>query len=167
MKTVWKIAVTAAVSIAILMGCSGPDKVTDGNTIKVHYTGTLDDGTVFDSSRGREPLQFVVGAGQMIPGFDSAVVGMEVGEIRTFALAPEQAYGYPDDQRILMIPKTQFPEDMVLEEGMQLAGPGGMPVIVKAIGEDSVTIDANHPMAGKTLTFEVELMEIVPPAEGE
>ncbi len=167
MKTVWKTAILATLSITVLMGCSGPDKVTEGDTVKVHYTGTLDDGSVFDSSRDRDPLQFQVGAGQMIPGFDSAVVGMVVGETKTFTLSPEQAYGMPSDQRIMKFPKSQFPEDMELMEGMQLAGPGGMPVTVKEIGEDTVTIDANHPMAGKNLTFEVELIEIVPPPAGE
>ena len=148
-----------------LSGCSSTPTAKGGDTVKVNYTGKLDDGSVFDSSQGREPLQFVLGAGQMIAGFDQGVVGMKVGEKKTIILTPEQAYGLPSDERIMRVGKGQFPADLELTVGMQLQGPTGFPVTVKEIGADSVTIDTNHPLAGKTLTFEVEMMEITPPAD--
>jgi peptidylprolyl isomerase len=169
MKTV-KIFVVAAIALLfILPGCSSPPQVKEGDTVKVHYTGTLDDGSEFDSSKGKDPLQFVVGAGQMIGGFDRGVLGMVVGEKKNITLTPDEAYGYPSEDRIMEVPKSQFPPDMELEVGMELAGPGGFPVKVQAIGDTAITIDANHPMAGKTLNFEIELVEIVAPeaTEGE
>jgi len=147
-----------------LSGCSSTPTAKSGDTVKVHYTGKMDNDSVFDSSQGREPLQFVIGAGQMIAGFDQGVVGMKVGDKKTITLTPEQAYGQPSDERIVRVGKGQFPPDLQLTVGMQLQGPTGFPVTVKEIGADSVTIDANHPLAGKTLTFEVELMEITPAA---
>jgi peptidylprolyl isomerase len=160
MKTAVLNAMLVIVSIFLVLGCSSEPQVKDGDTVKVHYKGTLEDGSVFDSSEGREPLQFVVGSGQMIAGFDKGVVGMMVGEKKTITLSPEEAYGYPNEQNVMEVDKSNFPPDMELEEGMQLMGPGGRPVTVKAISDSAVTIDANHPLAGKTLTFEIELMEI-------
>jgi peptidylprolyl isomerase len=163
-------AILIMVSLFLVLGCSSTPQVQNGDTVKVNYKGTLEDGTVFDSSEGREPLQFVVGGGNMIKGFDEGVVGMVIGEKKTITLSPEDAYGYPSEDRIMEVEKSNFPADLELEVGMELAGPGGMPVKVKEIQEDFVVIDANHPMAGKTLIFELEIMEIIPAeatAEGE
>ncbi len=129
----------------------------DGDTVAVHYTGTLDDGSQFDSSAGREPLEFVVGSGQVISGFDEAVRGLEVGESRTVRMEPADAYGEVRDDMVLTVPADQAPEG--LNVGDQVAA-GGMPATVVAIDDDSVTIDANHQLAGEALTFDVELVAI-------
>ena len=139
-------------------------EVTEGNTVKVHYTGTLDDGTVFDSSVGGDPLEFTIGQGQMIPGFERGVVGMELGETRTLVIAADQAYGVHRPDGVFEIDRTEIPTTIPLEVGMQLqaTGPGGRPVTmtVAAVSEDKVTMDANHPLAGKDLTFQIEVVEI-------
>ena len=136
----------------------------EGNTVRVHYTGKLDDGTVFDSSVGGDPLQFTIGQGQMIPGFERGVVGMEQGENRTLVIAADQAYGVHRPDGVFEIDRSEIPTTIPLEVGMQLqaTGPGGRPVTmtVAAVSEDKVTMDANHPLAGKDLTFEIELVEI-------
>lgn len=155
-----------AVLLLIVAGCSAPPKAKNGDKVKVHYTGRLEDGTVFDSSTDREPIEFVIGSGRMIAGFDRGVVGMSVGETKTITLAPEDAYGYPTDERIMEIDRAQFPEDLELEVGMELGGFGPFPARVTELTDDVVTVDANHPMAGKTLIFDLELVEIVSP-EGE
>jgi len=163
MKAVLLGSVAVLVTMFLMLGCSSAPTAKDGDTVKVNYVGTLEDGTQFDSSEGREPLEFVVGAGQMIAGFDKGVVGMKVGDKKTITIAPEDAYGFPSDERIMEVDKSNFPPDLELEVGMELSGPGGYPVTVKEITDSAVTIDANHPLAGKTLTFELELVEIVPP----
>ena len=136
----------------------------EGNTVRVHYTGTLDDGTVFDSSVGGEPLEFTIGQGQMIPGFERGVVGMEEGETRTLVIAADQAYGVHRPDGVFEIDRSEIPTTIPLEVGMQLqaTGPGGRPVTmtVAALSDDKVTMDANHPLAGKDLTFEIELVGI-------
>jgi len=135
-----------------------------GDTVRVHYTGRLDDGTVFDSSREREPLEFTVGSGQVITGFERAVEGMEVGEAREARIEADDAYGERRDDLVLDLPKEQVPEDMEIAPGMrlELRQPDGqaVPVTVAEVGEQSVTLDANHPLAGQPLTFELELVEI-------
>jgi peptidylprolyl isomerase len=135
-----------------------------GDKVKVHYTGKLDDGTVFDSSAGRDPLEFTVGSGQMIPGFDKAVMDMAVGESKTIRLPPKEAYGRFDEKRVLRVPRTQLPEGFDPEVGqqMQIQPPGGRPMMVKVIqvSERQVTMDGNHPLAGQALTFEIQLVEI-------
>jgi FKBP-type peptidyl-prolyl cis-trans isomerase 2 len=135
-----------------------------GDTVRVHYTGTLEDGVVFDSSKGREPLEFVVGAGQVIPGFEKAVEGLAPEETRTVTLPPEEAYGERDDARVLTIERERIPSEIEIEVGttLQMQTPEGqaLPVTVKEIEDESVTLDANHPLAGKALTFEVELVEV-------
>lgn len=135
-----------------------------GDTVKIHYTGTLEDGTQFDSSEGREPLEFALGGGQVIPGFDSAVDGMAVGESKTVTIAPGEAYGERHDQLVQVVPKSALPDDMEPEVGMQLQSqsPDGqiMNLVIADVTEDNVTVDGNHPLAGQALTFAIELVEI-------
>lgn len=137
-----------------------------GDTVKVHYTGRLDDGTQFDSSLERQPLEFVVGEGRVIPGFEEAVVGMNAGDTKTVSIPPEQAYGPRNDQAVQDVPKSALPEEIQngLQLGMQLQAndPNGRPLMltVTAITEDNITVDANHPLAGQVLTFDLELVEI-------
>ena len=135
-----------------------------GDTVKIHYTGTLEDGTEFDSSAGREPLEFAIGSGQVIPGFDNAVDGMTVGDNQTVTIPAGEAYGERHDQLIQEVPKTALPEDMKPEVGMQLQsqGPDGqiMNLLVTAVEVESITVDGNHPLAGQALTFAIELVEI-------
>ena len=135
-----------------------------GSKVKVHYTGTLNDNTVFDSSRDREPLEFTVGAGQMIEGFDAAVNGMKVGESKQVTIPSEKAYGPKLDEAMINVPKTQLPAGMTPEVGMQLEATqqdGRRQVLVVAeVKEDEVVLDANHPLAGKDLIFDIELMEV-------
>ena len=139
-------------------------EIMEGNTVKVHYTGKLDDGTVFDSSVGGDPLEFTIGQGQMIPGFERGVVGMELGETRTVVVAADQAYGVHRPDGVFDVDRSEIPTTIPLEVGMQLqaTGAGGRPVsmMVVALSDDKVTMDANHPLAGKDLTFEIEVVEI-------
>lgn len=136
----------------------------NGDTVKVHYTGTLGDGTVFDSSQGKEPLDFTVGSGQVIPGFDSAVTGMNVGDNKTFTIACAEAYGEHDPRMIHDVPRSEMPADMEIVAGMRLSarGPDGrdIPLVVNEVSDDHVKLDANHPLAGKDLTFAIELVAI-------
>lgn len=136
----------------------------NGDKVKVHYTGTLKDGSVFDSSKDREPLEFTLGAGNMIPGFEKAVIGMKVGDVNKAEIESEEAYGPRRDDRMIEVPKSQVPENIKPEKGMQLAlqQPNGqpLPVIVADVKEESILLDANHPLAGKDLVFEIELVEI-------
>ncbi len=139
-------------------------KVKKGDKISVHYTGTLSNGEQFDSSREREPLRFEVGAGRLIAGFEDAVVGMEVNEKKTIVIPAAQGYGERDDRNIIVMPKENFPKDLELQVGIQLElqdeHGNVFPVVITAIGENDVTLDANHPLAGEDLTFELEVMEI-------
>jgi peptidylprolyl isomerase len=132
--------------------------------VQVHYKGTLDDGSQFDASAGRDPLSFTVGAGQVIQGFDDAVTGMEVGEKKTVRIPPQEAYGEHRDDLIVQLDRAQVPEHIDLELGMglQLQQPNGQPiaVTVKSIEDGHITLDANHPLAGEALTFELELVAI-------
>jgi peptidylprolyl isomerase len=135
-----------------------------GDTVQVHYKGTLDDGSQFDASAGRDPLAFTVGAGQVIQGFDDAVTGMEVGEKKTVRIPPQEAYGEHRDDLIVQLDRAQVPEHIDLELGMglQLQQPNGQPiaVTVQSIEDSHITLDANHPLAGEALTFELELVAI-------
>ncbi len=137
-----------------------------GRTVRVHYEGTLNDGSKFDSSYDRgEPLEFICGAGMMIEGFDKAVVDMEPGEVRNIHLMPEEAYGQPDPAAIFTIRFEQLPGSEALEVGehIHIANSFGapFPVVVKAKDESTITLDANHEMAGKELNFKVELVEVL------
>ena len=128
-----------------------------GDTVSVHYRGTLDDGSEFDSSAGRDPLEFTVGAGQVIPGFDNAVVGMAVGDKKEVRLEPEDAYGERTDDRVISVPKEQAPEGLEVGQQVML---GQAPATVVEVTDEAVTVDANHPLAGQALTFEIELVGI-------
>lgn len=135
-----------------------------GDTVHVHYTGKLDDGSVFDASAGRNPLTFEVGAGHVIPGFDQAILGMQVGEQKSVRIPVHEAYGAPRDDLRFRIPRERLPEGMDPELGaqLQMAGHdgGSFPVTVVELDEQNVILDANHPLAGKALTFELELVSI-------
>jgi peptidylprolyl isomerase len=139
-------------------------QVKEGDVVKVHYTGKLVNGEQFDSSVGREPLEFTVGAGQMIKGFDDAMPGMNLGEKKTINIAPEDAYGPRSEEAIIEFPKENVPADMVLEPGMPLtlANQAGqpVPVIVVEVKDDVIILDANHFLAGQELIFDIELVEI-------
>lgn len=136
-----------------------------GDVVRVHYTGRLTDGTQFDSSEGREPLEFTVGAGQMIKGFDDGVVGMNVGDKKTLNIPATEAYGERDEQAIIEFPAANIPADMKLEPGMQLTLRNQygqpVPVVVLEVQAEVVIMDANHMLAGKELVFDVELVEII------
>lgn len=135
-----------------------------GDTVAVHYTGTLADGTVFDSSRSREPLSFTLGAGQVIPGFEDAVMGLSPGESRTTTIAADQAYGAHQPDLVFDVDRAQLPPDIAPAVGEQYQMRQGdgqvMVVTVQDVGDDHVTFDANHPLAGQDLTFDLELVSI-------
>ena len=136
-----------------------------GDVVRVHYTGRLTDGTQFDSSEGREPLEFTVGAGQMIKGFDDGVVGMNVGDKKILNIPAAEAYGERDEQAIIEFPAANIPADMKLEPGMQLTLRNQygqpVPVVVLEVQAEVVIMDTNHMLAGKELVFDVELVEII------
>jgi peptidylprolyl isomerase len=135
-----------------------------GDTVKVHYTGTLADGTEFDTSRGRDPLEFTLGAGSLIPGFENAVVGMSPGDSKRMTIAAEEAYGPRHEHLTQDVPRTTIPDNIELEEGTVLhaRGPEGQSLSFTVVSFDdaSVKIDGNHPLAGRDLTFALELVEI-------
>lgn len=139
-------------------------QVKSGDTVRLHYTGTLADGSQFDSSAGRDPLEFVVGSGQIIPGLDKAIPGMEVGDKKTVEVPAEEAYGPLDPAARQAVPRGDIPDDIPLDLGTQLQvqTPQGqvLQVMVVEVTETEVTLDANHPLAGKDLTFDVELVGI-------
>ncbi len=139
-------------------------EVKSGDTVAIHYTGTLADGSTFDSSDGRDPLEFVVGSGQIIPGLDVALPGMSVGDKKTVEIASEQAYGPVNPEMRQAVPREGIPPEVPLEIGtqLQMQTPDGhaLPVIVVEVDEATVTLDANHPLAGKDLTFDIELMRV-------
>lgn len=141
------------------------EHVKEGDVVRVHYTGKLTSGEEFDSSVGREPLEFTVGAGMMIKGFDDAMPGMAVGEKKTISISPDEAYGEKSEEAIIEFPKENVPADMKIEQGMsfELSNQDGsrFPVVVVEVKDDVIVLDANHALAGKELVFDIELVEIV------
>jgi len=137
----------------------------EGDTVKVHYTGKLEDGTVFDTSGDQDPLEFTIGGGQVVPGFEQAVVGMEPGETKTATIPPEEAYGPHREDMTLTVDRSQFPEEINPEPGQQLQvqQPDGRAaiVVVSDVSGSTVTLDANHPLAGHPLTFDIQLVDLV------
>lgn len=135
-----------------------------GDNVKVHYTGKLDDGTVFDSSVDRDPLEFIIGSGMIIPGFEQAVIGMQPGESKVEVIPTDNAYGPYLEEMVLTIDRQQMPLELEPEIGqqLQLQHPTGgvIPVVITEVSQGTVTLDANHPLAGEDLTFEIELVEI-------
>jgi FKBP-type peptidyl-prolyl cis-trans isomerase 2 len=135
-----------------------------GDTVQVHYTGKLKDGTVFDSSVNREPLEFTMGKGMMIPGFEAAVHGMEVGDSKVATIPVEEAYGPASEDMLVQVERKDIPQDIELQPGLQLTmhqqNGQPIPVIVKEITDTTVTLDANHPLAGEDLIFEISLVNI-------
>jgi FKBP-type peptidyl-prolyl cis-trans isomerase 2 len=135
----------------------------DGNTVQIHYSGTLDNGDAFDSSVGQDPLEFTLGSGQVIAGFDSGVLGMSIGEKKTIRIPVDQAYGDYDDELVIQVSRDELPT-MNYEVGMELAmqqvSGRSVPVIVLDVAEEWIAFDANHPLAGEALTFELELVAL-------
>jgi peptidylprolyl isomerase len=140
-------------------------QVKKGDTVRVHYHGKLTNGETFDSSEGREPLEFQVGAGMMIKGFDDAVLGMTLGDKKTVNIPAAEAYGEYDKEKLIEFPRDRFPQDMKPEVGMQLSMSNQMgqqfPVTIAEVKDDLVVLDSNHFLAGKELVFDITLTEIV------
>ncbi|MBU0674917.1 MAG: peptidylprolyl isomerase [Proteobacteria bacterium] len=136
----------------------------NGDTVKINYTGKLNDGTVFDSSEGREPLAFTLGSGQVIPGFEEAVLGMTIGASKNIAIPVEKAYGPRNEELVMTAPLEQVPPDLNPEVGqqLQLSGPNNELIVVQVVEvtEESITLDANPPLAGEDLIFDIELVAI-------
>lgn len=140
-------------------------QVQENNTVKVHYTGKLTDGQIFDSSLEREPLQFTIGQGMIIPGFENGIVGMVVGEKKTINIPVAEAYGEVRSEMLFEVPKAELPQDIEPQVGMTLmsVSPEGQefPLTIVDVKPETIVVDGNHPLAGKDLVFEVELIEIV------
>ncbi|MBE0480357.1 MAG: peptidylprolyl isomerase [Dehalococcoidia bacterium] len=140
-------------------------QATEGSTVKVHYTGKLEDGTVFGSSEGNEPIEFTIGESQVIPGFERAVIGMQPGQEKTVTTAPEEGYGPHRDEMVVQVGQDKFPEGLQPEIGQELevrqADEQTFHVRVTDVQPDQVTLDANHPLAGQELTFDIKLMDVV------
>lgn len=138
--------------------------LTAGTTVLVHYTGTLDDGTQFDSSRDREPLKVVLGQGMVIPGFEKAIMDMELGQTVTVTIPEEEAYGPHNEEMVIRVPRSSFPPEIPTTVGEQLIlrSPEGneIPALIVEVDDNEATLDANHPLAGFTLTFEIELVSL-------
>jgi peptidylprolyl isomerase len=137
----------------------------NGDTVKIHYTGRLQNGTVFDSSSEGEPLQFSIGSGQVIPGFEEAVTGMQIGEKKTTLIPSDKAYGERNPSMVMVVDRKHVPPEIDPEVGqrLQVGSPDGqlLAVTVVEVGEENITLDANPPLAGEDLTFDIELVEIV------
>lgn len=136
----------------------------NGDSVKIHYTGTLEDGTTFDSSAGRDPLEFTLGSGQVIVGFDEAVTGMKTGDTKNVTIAADKAYGQRNEEMVITAPRDQVPKDINPEVGQQLqmAGPDNQPIVVliTEVTDEHILLDANPPLAGKDLVFDIELVAI-------
>ena len=153
--------------VMIVSGCGGGEivRAKSGDTVRVHYTLKLDDGTIFDSSSGGDPMQFTIGEGQLIPGFEQAVIGMKLGEEKTVRIPSAEAYGPYRDELVKVVGRTEFPADIEPQVGQQLEleleDGRQVLVLVTEISESGVTLDANHPLAGKDLTFDIQLVDII------
>ncbi|WP_127558063.1 FKBP-type peptidyl-prolyl cis-trans isomerase [Nioella ostreopsis] len=139
-------------------------EATSGSKVAFHYTGTLNDGSVFDSSEGRDPLSFTMGEGQIIPGLEAAFEGLKTGDAKTVTVPADQAYGDRDPNAMQQIPREQIPDNIPTEPGtqLQMQAPNGqaIPVVVAEVSETHITLDANHPLAGQDLTFAVEVVSV-------
>lgn len=136
--------------------------IQNGDTVFVHYTGTLDDGTEFDSSREREPLEFVVGSGTIIPGFEAAVLGRGKGDTVTVQIPPAEAYGEHNDEMVIIVPRSEVPEHIKPEVGMLLQitlEQGDLDVAISRVTDEEIELDGNHPLAGQTLNFDIEVVD--------
>ena len=136
--------------------------ITQGSTVEVHYTGRFIDGEVFDSSEGKDPLQFQIGSGQIIPGFETAIIGKNIGEKVSVTITPDQAYGQLREDLVVEVPMDKMPGDVTVGQLLQADGGDGqvVQVIVKEIKEEVVVIDGNHPLAGQELQFDIEVVSI-------
>jgi peptidylprolyl isomerase len=163
----WRVLLLVSLSLmlvtGLVAGCSKP-KAKTGDTVKIDYTLTMDDGTVKDSSEGKEPLEFTLGDGTLIPGFENAVIGMEVGETKNVTIPPSEGYGEYDDTLTAVIDRTQLPSDIVPTVGLQLQGTNAdgsiTTVTIIAVTDTTITIDGNYELAGKNLNFKITLVEI-------
>lgn len=140
------------------------DQAKNGHAVTIHYTGKLSDGTIFDSSQGKEPLPFSIGSGQVIPGFEEAVIGMAIGDKKTVTIPPDKAYGERNEQLVITVPRDQVPSDINPQVGLQLQvmNQDQQPMVVQIIEvtDEKVVLDANPPLAGRNLTFDIELVSI-------
>ena len=139
-------------------------KTKNGDTIKIHYEGKLEDGNIFDNSRERQPLEFKVGNGDVIPGIEKGVIGMETGDTKTIEIPPDEAYGPRRKDLVIEVPKSDLPDEMTptIGQGLRMRQPDGghIDLIIADVKEETITLDANHPLAGHTLIFDLELVEI-------
>jgi peptidylprolyl isomerase len=169
--TVKKVSVAAAailiMAVTAAMGCNMAQAAKTGDKVQVNYTGRFSDGQVFDSSAGLAPLEFTIGEGKVIPGFDKAVLGMRVGEKKTVTIPAADAYGPHSDKMMIEVPLAKFPSDITPEVGLELESPqkDGSTIVARItkITDKAITLDANHPLAGKDLTFDIELVKILTP----
>jgi peptidylprolyl isomerase len=140
-------------------------KAKHGDTVKLHYTGKLEDGTVFDTSIGREPLEFKIGGNQVIQGFEKAIIDMNPDESKTVTIPSDEAYGPYREEMVADVPRSQFPPSIQLEAGQhfEIKQENGQPIVVTVtqVSESEVTVDANHPLAGRDLIFDIQLIEVI------
>lgn len=158
-----KIAYALLAALALAACSAGKMAVAKDTVVTLNYTGKLSDGTVFDTSVGKTPLTFVEGEGRMIPGFEKAILGMKPGQKKSFTIPPSEAYGEPNKSLIIDVPRAQFPASMDVKVGMHVAREtpqGAIPGLVTKVGKDTVTVDFNSPLAGKTLTFDVDILDV-------
>ncbi len=165
MKKSYILIFFALLSVMLLVTACGTAIAQEGNTVQINYTGKLDDGTVFDSSEGKSPLEFKLGEGRIIPGFENAVLGMKVGEKKTVTIPANDAYGPYRPELTIEVPLAQLPAGTTPQVGQMLQSQtesgSVIVVIITKVTETSVTVDANHPLAGKDLTFDIELLKIL------
>jgi peptidylprolyl isomerase len=164
-KKSYSVILLVLLSIVLLMSGCASAAAKEGNTVQVSYTGKFADGIVFDSSAGKSPLEFTLGEGRIIPGFENAVIGMKAGEKKTVSIPANDAYGPYRPELTMEVPLTQLPKDMTPQVGAQMQSRtengSVIVVIITKVTETSVTVDANHPLAGKDLTFDIELLKIL------